>query len=203
MQYWRASIRGGPVNPASLVHSSVHSDSLLQLLKVPICHPFVEFVCASVVITAAHGGHGLRTLPIHTPKFTNFVHSTLRRGGVTTSILLVALVYIYRARCYGPILWEEWVCERIFMGALIVASKYTQESSLKNVHWAQITNTFGTKDIGRIEREFLDVLHWDLHVSESDLLRFQDGLIVAATVWRRSPGCTIPMNSNIAPSKPV
>jgi hypothetical protein len=46
-----------------------------------------------------------------------------------------------------------------------------------NVHWARISGVFGRQDIGRIEREFLDVLAWDLNVSESDFLEFHDSLM--------------------------
>jgi len=45
------------------------------------------------------------------------------------------------------------------------------------VHWALVTGTFGKRDVGRIEREFLDVLDWDLGVSEAEILEFCDSLI--------------------------
>lgn len=44
------------------------------------------------------------------------------------------------------------------------------DSTLKNVHWALCTGVFGKRDIGRIEREFLDVLDFDLAISECDIL---------------------------------
>ncbi|KAJ7303556.1 Hsp70 protein-domain-containing protein [Mycena albidolilacea] len=55
---------------------------------------------------------------------------------------------------------------RVFPGALIVASKYTNDSTLKNLHWALCTGVFEKRDVGRIEREFLDVLDWELGVGE-------------------------------------
>ena len=47
--------------------------------------------------------------------------------------------------------------------------KFTNDSTLQNVHWAIATGIFGKRDVGRIEREFLDVLDWDLTVSESEI----------------------------------
>jgi hypothetical protein len=59
----------------------------------------------------------------------------------------------------------------------MVASKYTNDSTLKNVHWAMCTGVFGRRDVGRIEREMLDVLDWELSISEDDLLAHHAGLL--------------------------
>lgn len=90
--------------------------------------------------------------------------------------LIVSLVYIDRAKPHLHIGLEQWALERVFLGALIVASKYLNDSTLKNVHWALCTGTFGKRDIGRIEREYLDVLNFELAVSEDDLLSHHQGL---------------------------
>ncbi|KAJ6584342.1 hypothetical protein B0H19DRAFT_1104747 [Mycena capillaripes] len=103
------------------------------------------------------------------------------RAEVAPATVLVALVYIARARAHLTIALEEWALERVFLGALIVASKYTQDSTLKNVHWALCTGIFGRGDIGRIEREFLEVIDWELGVQESDLLAHHEGLVAAAS----------------------
>ncbi|KAJ6462419.1 hypothetical protein DFH09DRAFT_1382723 [Mycena vulgaris] len=73
----------------------------------------------------------------------------------------------------------QWALERVFLGALIAASKYTNDSTLKNVHWALCTGVFGKRDVGRIEREFLDVLDWELSVGEADLMAHHAGLAFA------------------------
>jgi len=52
----------------------------------------------------------------------------------------------------------------------MLAAKYTNDSTLRNVHWALCTGVFGKRDVGRIEREFLQVLNWDLSISEDDIL---------------------------------
>jgi hypothetical protein len=115
------------------------------------------------------------------PKFATFVSTVLSRAEVTLPTLLVSLVYIHRARPHLSIALEEWALERVFLGALICASKYTNDSTLKNVHWALCTGVFGKRDVGRIEREFLDVLDWELGVREADLLAHHEGLVAAAT----------------------
>ncbi|KAJ7268085.1 hypothetical protein B0H12DRAFT_93405 [Mycena haematopus] len=113
-------------------------------------------------------------------KFTSFATTVLARAEVTPPTVLVSLVYIARARPHLSIALEEWALERVFLGALIVAAKYTNDSTLKNVHWALCTGVFGKRDVGRIEREFLDVLDWELGVGEADLLAHHEGLIAAS-----------------------
>jgi hypothetical protein len=40
-----------------------------------------------------------------------------------------------------------------------------------------VSGTFGKRDIGRIEREFIEVLDWDLGVTEDHLLTVRDSLL--------------------------
>jgi hypothetical protein len=56
-------------------------------------------------------------------KFAEFVASMLERAEVTMPTLLVTLVYIQRAKYHLHIGLEQWALERVFLGALIVASK--------------------------------------------------------------------------------
>lgn len=62
---------------------------------------------------------------------------------------------------------------------LIFSSQYLNDSTLKNVHWALCTCVFGKRDVGRIEREYLEVLNFELGVSEADLLSHHQGLLYA------------------------
>lgn len=59
----------------------------------------------------------------HYSSFTTFVNNVLTRAEVSIPTLLVALVYIDRAKPHLQIALEEWACERVFLGALVVASK--------------------------------------------------------------------------------
>ncbi|KAF7367533.1 Cyclin N-terminal domain-containing protein [Mycena sanguinolenta] len=167
-----------PVHPASLVDPSTHSPELMQLVDIEISAPVIDYVvdCVSEAVNAAFGRPmGFRTA--HSRKFTHFVSNVLSRAEVTPATLLVTLVYIARSRHHLSIALEKWALERVFLGALIIASKYTQDSTLRNVHWGLVTGVFGKGDIGRIEREFLEVLDWDLGFSEADVLAHHDGLL--------------------------
>lgn len=60
---------------------------------------------------------------------------------------------------------------------ILTLFQYTNDSSLQNVHWAIATGIFGKRDVGRIEREFLDVLDWELMVSEDDIADLYPSII--------------------------
>ena len=45
------------------------------------------------------------------------------------------------------------------------------------MHWAVCTGIFGKRDIGRIEREFLDVLDFELNISEEDIMAHHNAIL--------------------------
>jgi hypothetical protein len=61
--------------------------------------------------------------------FVNFVNNVLYKAEVKFPVLLVSLVYIHRAKPHLQIALEQWACERVFMGALILANKVHLSSS--------------------------------------------------------------------------
>lgn len=92
----------------------------------------IEYLVGSVVETVDHAmgrptpsyfrGRALSRRPEHA-KFTTFVTKVLTTAEVTTPTVLGALVYIDRAKPHLHIALEEWALERVFLGAVIVASK--------------------------------------------------------------------------------
>ncbi|KAJ7809807.1 hypothetical protein B0H13DRAFT_556935 [Mycena leptocephala] len=174
------SSRSSPVHPASLVDPSTHSPELMQLLDIALSPPVIDYVVACVADTVDYAFGQPSASPSQLPSFTRFVSSTLSYADVAPATLLVALVYIARARPHLSIALAQWARERVFLGALIAASKYTQDSTLKNAHWALVSGVFGTGDIGRIEREFLEVLDWELGLREGDVLALHAGFAAAA-----------------------
>ncbi|KAJ6563713.1 hypothetical protein DFH09DRAFT_920181 [Mycena vulgaris] len=180
-----SSTRSSPVHAASLVDPARHPAALLQLVDIKLSRQVIDYVVDCVAETVDHAlgrtptrGRAPTRSP-YIPKFTSFVRTVLSRAEVTAPTLLTALVYIFRARPHLSIAIEEWALERVFLGALIAASKYTNDSTLKNVHWALCTGVFGKRDVGRIEREFLGVLDWELGVGEADLMAHHVGLAFA------------------------
>lgn len=169
-----------------------HSFSLFivpSAYNIYVLRLFIEYVVETVSETVAYAmgdpstsslrGRSAKRNPAHAA-FTTFVTNVLTRAEVSTPTLLVALAYIDRAKPHLRIALTEWACERLFLGALVLASKYANDSSLKNVDWAICTGVFGKGDVGRTERELLSVLDFELGVTEGDLLAHHEGLSVRA-----------------------
>ncbi|KAJ4471030.1 hypothetical protein C8J55DRAFT_521657 [Lentinula edodes] len=180
------STRSSPIHHASLVDASTHSSALLQLVDVKLSRQILDYVVDCVADTVDFA-MGRPPLPLNKrlsrraglSSFTTFVTNVYTRAEVAMPVILSSLAYIDRAKPHLHIALEEWALERVFLGALILASKYSNDSTLKNIHWALCTGVFGKRDVGRIEREFLDVLNWELSVSEEDILAHYDGIFAA------------------------
>ncbi|KIY49755.1 hypothetical protein FISHEDRAFT_16088, partial [Fistulina hepatica ATCC 64428] len=179
-----SSAMSSPVHPASLVDPALHSTALLELLDLKITRPVIEYLVEVTVETVDYAMDRPatqlrgRALTKRHDRFTTFVTNVLTRAEITFPVVLATLAYIDRSKPHLHIALEEWAHERVFLGALMVASKYLNDSTLKNVHWALCTGVFGKRDVGRIEREFLDVLDFELAVTEDDLLSHHDILTV-------------------------
>ncbi|KAJ7613069.1 hypothetical protein FB45DRAFT_759439 [Roridomyces roridus] len=181
-----SSKTNSPVHAASLVDPATHSPELLELVDVEVSQPVIAYLVSRISSTVSYSlkrsgvSPSFTRTPAHLQKFTTFVTTVLSRAEVSATDVLVTLVYLTRARHHLTIALEEWALERVFLGALICASKYTNDSTLRNVHWALCTGVFGKRDIGRIEREFLEVLDWDLGVSAEDVLAHREGILLSA-----------------------
>ena len=205
-----------PIHPASQVEASKHSQIVLELTRLRVDRNLVGscsfpiLICPSnsLITTTEHIVHEtIDTVnqAVGSPcssrgrqecrrsdgaEFAEFAANVIGRAEIPTAVLLVTLVYIHRSRPHLSVEAEEWAFHRVFLGALMVASKvctfqiilpkrvdpnpdpliqFTNDSTLRNVHWAIATGIFGKRDVGKIEREFLDVLDWDLTVSEEEI----------------------------------
>ncbi|KAH9001386.1 hypothetical protein EDB92DRAFT_1788253 [Lactarius akahatsu] len=198
-----------PVHKASLVPAATHPQALLELVDQKLSRPIIEYLIDSVVETVdfalgrpSHSGRG-RALSRRSEgsAFATMVNNVVTRAEVEIPVILATLVYLNRAKPHLHIALEEWANERVFLGALIVASKYLNDSSLKNVHWAVCTGVFGKRDIGRIEREFLDVLDFELSISEDDLMAHHDSVMsLVQPTHRHSHGISSPPLPHLAHS---
>ena len=141
-----------PVHHASLVDPALHSPALLQLIDIKLSRPiigvhtthplspcapvglivpFPEYVVEVVADTVDYSmGRSPSTSrgrsAAHKSKlaaFTTFVSNVLTRAEVATPAVLATLVYVDRAKPHLHIALEEWALERVFLGALMCASK--------------------------------------------------------------------------------
>ena len=137
----------------SLVHPATHSPAILDLIEIkisrsvigqsPLSCPFLVFLtfpnsdyvvdCVVETVDYAMGrpsssrGRAASRAP-ELAKFTTFVTNVITRAEVSMGTILGTLVYIDRAKPHLHIALEEWAHERVFLGALICASKVSSSS---------------------------------------------------------------------------
>jgi len=166
--------------------STSNSNHLVQLLNLPLSRCLVDYI-VGLTIDVVNYSFGRPPLDRGRPTYRNTFHVKFRqlvdmviyRAEVTVPMLLVTAVYIARSKPFIQIAQPNWAFERVFLGALVVASKYHNDRSLKNNHWGVATGVFSPQDVSRIEREFLDVLNFELRVEEHDLLAHEAPLLSA------------------------
>ncbi|KAH8832940.1 hypothetical protein DL96DRAFT_1811510 [Flagelloscypha sp. PMI_526] len=162
------------------------SPALLELLDMQLTKPIVEYIVEQVVDAVEFSAsakqprssffNGRNRRRDNSSKHVHFATEVLSRSRATMPTILATLVYIDRVRPRLHIMCEDFAFERVFLGALIVARKFIHDCNYRCKHWASFTGVFGPRDISRIEREFLEVLQFDLTFSEKDLLAHHDQL---------------------------
>lgn len=137
------------------------------------------------------GGKGV--LPLRT-----FIQETLRRSRTSYSTLQVALYYLIVVRPYIPKLipsdlpseeaqrMRALQCgRRMFLAALILASKYLQDRNYSARAWSRISG-LQTTEININEMAFLEAVGWRLHISEANFQRWTE-MVVKYTTTTGAP----------------
>lgn len=123
-------------------------------------------------------------------RFEEFVANVIRRSHTRTATILVALLYLKRAKFDLDIPPVQLLLHRLFLGALILATKvrhisrhfreyprlliplsqqYTLDAAPRNSDWAAVTGMFGRRDIGTMEFQMFQVLDMKLSFTEKEL----------------------------------
>lgn len=131
-------------------------------------------------------------LPLRT-----FIQETLRRSRTSYSTLQVALYYLIKVKPHlpkrdftmeqspdKPISRAMQCGRRMFLAALILASKYLQDRNYSARAWSKISG-LTTLEINQIELLFLDAVGWRLHISQAIFHRWTDIVLR----YTPSPSC--------------
>lgn len=120
-------------------------------------------------------------LPLRT-----FIQETLRRSRTSYSTLQVALYYLILIKSHVP--QRDFTMEqseddhsaralqcgrRMFLAALILASKYLQDRNYSASAWSKICG-LSTMEINQNETAFLLAVNWKLHITEAVFQRWSD-----------------------------
>lgn len=94
------------------------------------------------------------------PPLDEFIRYVVKRSGVQTGTLLASLVYTARLqrKLVAVAKGLACTCHRIFLATLIVTSKYLNDTSPKNKHWARYAVIFSVPEINLMEKQLLFLL---------------------------------------------
>ena len=127
------------------------------------------------------GGSGRGVLPLHT-----YIEETLRRSRTSYSTLQVALYYLILIKPFIPKtdFTQEQTMDcpagralmcgrRMFLAALILASKYLQDRNYSARAWSKMSG-LKVSEINTNERSFLGKVNWKLHIPDSTFKRWTE-----------------------------
>ncbi|KAF5872935.1 putative g1 s-specific cyclin protein [Botrytis fragariae] len=155
-----------------VVHALNHSPDSSALI-VEAIWPLSTVACRSEM------GKGVLPLRI-------FIQETLRRSRTSYSTLQVALYYLILIKPFVP--KTDFTMEqsddtqsfralqcgrRMFLSALILASKYLQDRNYSSRAWSKISG-LPTLEINQNEIAFLLAVNWELHITEKVFQRWTD-----------------------------
>jgi hypothetical protein len=138
-------------------------------------------------------------LPLRT-----FIQETLRRSRTSYSTLQVALYYLILIKPHVPN--HDFTMEqpddahsiralqcgrRMFLSALILASKYLQDRNYSARAWSKISG-LNTLEINQNEMAFLLAVNWQLHITDAVFQRWTDIVLKYTPTLPPSPGSACP-----------
>lgn len=125
---------------------------------------------------------------VHSPvlPLRTFIQETLRRSRTSYSTLQVALYYLILIKPHVPC--HDFTMEqpddlhavralqcgrRMFLAALILASKYLQDRNYSARAWSKISG-LATQEINQNEMAFLSAVKWKLHITDAVFKRWTE-----------------------------
>lgn len=155
----------------------------------------VEAIWPTSSVVCREETNNSSVLPLRT-----FIQETLRRSRTSYSTLQVALYYLVLIKDQLP--ERDFTMEqtddchssralqcgrRMFLAALILASKYLQDRNYSARAWSKISG-LNTQEINQNEMAFLLAVNWNLHITEQVYRRWTDSVMKYSPSQPPSPG---------------
>ena len=116
----------------------------------------------------------LSTINYKIPSLYNFIKKLIQYSHIQCTTLMTTLVYLNKLKNVIPpnSIGMITTHHRIFLGSLLLAAKYTNDSSPMNKHWATYTDgLLSLREINALEMEMIQYIGWDnLRFQNYDLI---------------------------------
>ncbi|ORX95121.1 hypothetical protein K493DRAFT_315166 [Basidiobolus meristosporus CBS 931.73] len=104
--------------------------------------------------------------------FKAFCSALIFTTELSSTIILTALQYIHRFKSYSPSAGGDKGSEyRLFTVALMLASKFLDDSTYTNKTWSEVTR-IPVEELNRMELEFLVFIDFDLYATEKEFVHW-------------------------------